>query len=160
MTRAVLVPAGPALRSPFSNRLTRVVTIPLTPPNSLGFSTCSLLVDSLNVNQYGCGGKLLMSMGASLHQSFLIRCRLTVFIHHDTHRHVELSIFTAPSQAGLPSPSLKVHFLQILTQALASIGLSISPVGPMSSSSQVTIEELDLVVVLETLLHMRRTIPV
>jgi hypothetical protein len=77
-----MVPVAPALRSPFSNRPTRVVTIRPTPPNSLGSSTSSLLVDSLNVNQYGCGGKLLMSMGASLHQFFLIRCRLTVFIHH------------------------------------------------------------------------------
>jgi hypothetical protein len=58
--------------------------MPLTPPNSLGFSASTLLVDSLNVNQYGCGGKRLSSMGASLRQYFLIRCGLTVFIHHDT----------------------------------------------------------------------------
>jgi hypothetical protein len=132
----------------------------LTPPNSLGFSTSTLLVGSLNVNQYGCGGKRLSSMGASLRQSVLIRCRLTVFIHHDMYRHVEPSTFTAPSQAALPSPSLKVHFLLPMTQALASIGLSISPVGPMSSSSGATIEESDPVVVLETLLHIQRTIPV
>jgi hypothetical protein len=52
---------------------------------TLGSSTSSLLVDSLNVNQYGCGGgKRLSSMGASLHQYFLIWCGLKIFIHHDT----------------------------------------------------------------------------
>ena len=66
----VLVPVAPALRSPFSHRPTRVVTMPLIPPNSLGFSTSTLLVDSLNVNQYGCGGKRHTSMGASLHLFF------------------------------------------------------------------------------------------
>jgi len=146
---------APALQSPFSNRPTRVVTVPLIPPNSLGFSASSLLVDSLNVNQYGCGGRRLSSMGALLHQSFLILCSLTVFIHHDTHRHVEPSTFTAPSQAALHSPSLKVHFPVTTTQALALIGLSMSPVGPMSSSSGTMIEELDPGVVLDSLLHMR-----
>src|SRR6266436_3746452 len=95
--KVALVPVVPALRSLSSRRPTRVVTVPLSPPNSLGFSASSLLVDSLNVNQYGCGGRHLSSMGASLHQSFQIRCSLTVFIHHDTHRHVEPSTFTAPS---------------------------------------------------------------
>ena len=151
---------APALRSLFSNRPTQVVTMSLGRPNLIGFSASSLLVDSLNVNQYGCGGRQLMSMGASPHQPFLIRCCLTVFIHHDTHRHVELSTFMALSRAVLPSPSLKVHFLLTMTLALASIGLSTSPVGPTSSSSGETIEELDPAVVLDSLLHMRRTIPV
>jgi len=70
-TRAVLVPVVPVLRSPFSDRPTRVVTVPLSPSISLGFSTSSLLVDSLNVNQCGCGGGRLWSMGASLHILFL-----------------------------------------------------------------------------------------
>jgi len=82
------------------------------------------------------------------------------FIHHDTYRHVEPSTFTAPSQAALPLPSLKAHFLVTMTQALGSIGRSVSPVGPMSSLSGTTIEELDPAVVLDSLLHMRRTIPV
>jgi hypothetical protein len=151
---------APALRSPFSNRPTRVVTVSLIPPNSLGFSASILLVDSLNVNRYGCGGKHLLSMGASLHQSVPIRCSLTVFIHHDLHRHVEPLTFTAPSRAALPLPSLKVHFPVTMTQALASIGLSMSSVGPMCSSLGATIEELDPAVVLDSLLHMRRTIPV
>ena len=47
-----------------------------------------------------------------------------------------------------------------MIQALASIGLLMSPVGPMSSSLGVTIEELALEVVLDSLLHMQRTIPV
>jgi hypothetical protein len=59
---------------PFANRPTRVVTVPLRPPMSLGGSTSSLRVDSLSVNQYGCGGMRLSSTGASLHQSFLTRC--------------------------------------------------------------------------------------
>jgi hypothetical protein len=84
-TRMVLVPGAPALRSPFSNRPTRVVTVPLSPPKSLGFSTSSLQVGSLNVNQYGCGGMRLSSMGASRRQSFLIWCGLTVFIHPSRH---------------------------------------------------------------------------
>jgi hypothetical protein len=66
-----MVPVVPALRSPSSDRPTRVVTVPLSPGIPLGFSTLTLLVDSLNVNQYGIGGKGLVSMGASLHRSFL-----------------------------------------------------------------------------------------
>jgi hypothetical protein len=62
-----------ALRSPFSNRPTRVVTVPLS-PLSLGISSSSLQVDPLNVIQHGCGGIRLSSMGASLHQSFPNRC--------------------------------------------------------------------------------------
>ena len=64
-TTAVLVPVAPAIRSLFSHRLTRVVTIPLSPHKSLGFFT-PCLVDSLNVNQYSCIGTQLPSMGMSL----------------------------------------------------------------------------------------------
>ena len=49
-TTAVSVPVVPALRSPFPNRPTRVVTVSLVPAKSLGFSTSILLVDSLNVS--------------------------------------------------------------------------------------------------------------
>jgi hypothetical protein len=66
-TRAVLVPVAPALRSPFSDRPTRVVTIPLSPFKTFGITTSGLLVDPLNVNHYGCGGKRLTSAGTSLH---------------------------------------------------------------------------------------------
>ncbi len=49
VTRAVLVPVVPAIRSLFSHRPTRVVTIPPSPDKSLGiFTPC--LWDSLNVN--------------------------------------------------------------------------------------------------------------
>src|SRR5713226_7413208 len=49
VTRAVLVPVAPAIRSLFSHRPTRVVTIPLSPDKSLGiFTPC--LWDSPNVN--------------------------------------------------------------------------------------------------------------
>jgi hypothetical protein len=82
------------------------------------------------------------------------------FHHHDMHRHVEPSTFTAPSPAALPSPSLKVQFLLTMTLALALIGLSISLVGPTSFSSGKTIEESDPAVVLDSLFHMRRTTPV
>lgn len=75
--RAVLVPVALALQSPFFNHPTRVVTVPLTPFITLGISP---LLNSLNVNQYGCGGMRLWSMGASLHRSFIIRCGLTGFI--------------------------------------------------------------------------------
>src|SRR5258707_6856495 len=42
-TTVVLVPVAPAIRSLFSHRLTRVVTIPLSPPKSLGFFTPCIL---------------------------------------------------------------------------------------------------------------------
>ena len=142
-TRAVSVLVVPAPRSPFSHRPTRVVTVSPSPSISPGFSTASLLVDSRNVKQSGCGGMRLWSMGASLHQPYLIRCILTGFIHYDTCRHADPSTFTAPSRAALPSPSLQVHFPVTMSQAQASIGQSISPVGPMSSSSGTTIVELD-----------------
>jgi hypothetical protein len=142
----------------------RVVTIPLNPPIPLGISTLTLLVDSLNVNQYGIGGKRLMSMGASLNRSFLIRCGLTVIILSGPSRHVpslEPSPFTAPSQAALPSPSLMVHFLLTLTPVvLASIGPSMWPLGPLSSSSRTTLEELGPVVKANSLLDFQGTIPV
>src|SRR6267154_3236080 len=150
----VLAQVAPPHRPQFSNHPTQVVTIPLTPPMSLGNSSSSLLVDSFNVNQYGCGGMRLRSMGASLHRSFLIRGGLIVFIPRDTYRHVEPSTFTAPSQEALPSPSLQVRFLLTMSQELASIGLSISIVGPISSSSRTTIQELELAVMLITLLHL------
>ncbi len=95
-TRAGLVPVAPALLSPFSHRPIRAVTIPLSPGKSLGFFTPRLL-DSLNVNRYGCIGIHLPSMGASLHQSFAIRCFLIVFVYHDMYCPVEPSTFTAPS---------------------------------------------------------------
>src|SRR5258707_2265091 len=64
-TTAVLVPVAPVIRSLFSHRPTRVVTIPLSPHKSLGFFT-PCLVDSLNVVQYSCIGVHLSSMGMSL----------------------------------------------------------------------------------------------
>ena len=85
-TRAGLVLVAQAILSPFSNHQTRVVTVPLTPARTLGGSISTLKVDSHNVIQYGCGGTRLSSMGVFLHQSFVIRCGLTAFIH-DTYRH-------------------------------------------------------------------------
>jgi hypothetical protein len=64
-TVVVLVPVVPAIRLLFSHRLTRVVTIPLSPHKSLGFFT-PCLVDLLNVIQYSCIGIHLLSMGMSL----------------------------------------------------------------------------------------------
>ena len=160
MTAVVLARVVPARRSPFSHRPTQVVTMPLSLRKSLGISTSILLADSLNANRFACGGNRLMSMGASLHQSIIIRRALTVFVHDGMHRHVERLTFMAPSQVELPSPSLRVHFLLPTTLALASVGLLTSPVGPMSSSSGVMIGESDPVVVLNSLFHMRRTAPV
>jgi hypothetical protein len=79
VTKAVLAPVAPALRSPFSNHPTRVVTMPLRPRKSTGSSASILLADSLNANRLGCGGNSNLSMGTSLHQSSVIRRALTSF---------------------------------------------------------------------------------
>ena len=81
VTAVVMAPVAPAPRSPFSHRPTQVVTMPLSPRKSLGISTSILLAESLNVNRFVCGGNSLMSMGAPLHQSFVIR-RPNSFFHH------------------------------------------------------------------------------
>jgi hypothetical protein len=54
------------------------------------------------VNQRGCGGKRLWSMGASLHRSFVIRCGLTVFIHHDAGSCTVLSCRTVNFYGTIP----------------------------------------------------------
>ncbi len=56
-TRAGLVPVAQALLSTFSNRPTRVVTIPLSPGTLLGIGPPRLR-DSLNVIRYGCIGTI------------------------------------------------------------------------------------------------------
>jgi hypothetical protein len=81
-TAAVLAQVVPAFRSPFSNRPTRVVSMPLSKMRSLGFSSTTLLVDSLNVKRVSCGGNLIVSLGAPINQSFVILRALTAFVHH------------------------------------------------------------------------------
>jgi hypothetical protein len=58
------------------------------------------------VNQYGCGGIRLRSMGASLHQTLLIRCGLIVFIQS---RHIPpcraVNLYgTIPGGTSFPIP--------------------------------------------------------
>ena len=155
---AVSAQVVPAFRSPFSHRPTQVVTIPLRRCIPLLISTSTLLMDSLNVRRVSCGGDL-MSLGASIYQSFVILRALTGFVHHmycgAVHR-----IFTASYQVALSSPSTRVRFLATMSLALPSIGPSTWYLGPLFLWSGVMIEGLDLAVMLNSLFHLRRIPPV